>query len=334
MNNAATQSLLRVKQVKTYFPAKKSLFGENTYVRAVDDVSLDVVKGETLGIVGESGCGKSTLGRTIMGLVRPTSGEVWFDGQNIAQMSGWEMKDLRKKAQIIFQDPYSSLNPRMIVGASIEEALKIHQIYPDRESRRKRVIELIETVGLSAEYADRYPHEMSGGQRQRIGIARALSVNPSLIVCDEPVSALDVSVQAQIVNLLQDLQDRLGLTYVFIAHDLSVVEYISTRVAVMYLGKVVEIAPTAELYSNALHPYSQALLAAAPIPDPSRKKKRMLLQGELPSPLKPPTGCRFHTRCPIRQPSCSINQQTLTEVSPGHWVACDVRTNHLVGGAT
>ena len=329
MTDASATPLLRVNRVKTYFTAKNGLLGARTHVRAVDDVSFDVMRGETLGIVGESGCGKSTLGRTILGLIRPMSGEVWLDGQDIAHIGGSEMRNLRKKAQIIFQDPYSSLNPRMTVGASIEEALMIHNICADKKARRNRVVELLERVGLSAEHADRYPHEMSGGQRQRIGIARALSVNPSLIVCDEPVSALDVSVQAQIVNLLEDLQDQLGLTYVFIAHDLSVVEYISTRVAVMYLGKIVEIAPTDELYSKAIHPYSQALLAAAPVPDPDRKHRRLLLQGELPSPLNPPSGCAFHTRCPMRQPSCSTNQQTLTQVSQDHWVACDVRTGQM-----
>jgi oligopeptide transport system ATP-binding protein len=259
-------------------------------------------------------------------LIKPSSGEIWLEDRNIADTKRSERLDLRKKAQIIFQDPYSSLNPRMTVGASVEEALIIHKILPSKRERRERVLELIKTVGLPAEHADRFPHELSGGQRQRIGIARALAVNPTLIVCDEPVSALDMSVQAQIVNLLQDLQDRLGLTYIFIAHDLSVVEYISTRVAVMYLGKIVEIAPTSELYSNPTHPYSQALLSAAPIPDPSRKQKRNLLEGDMPSPLNPPAGCRFHTRCAIRTPSCSVNQQTLKEISPGHWVACQVRT--------
>jgi peptide/nickel transport system ATP-binding protein len=325
--NAVAQSLLRIRNLKKYFPVRSGLFSRETgHVHAVDDVSFDIAEGETLGLVGESGCGKSTTGRAILRLIEPTSGEIWFRDRNVTDLDERSMRHLRKEIQMIFQDPYSSLDPRMTVGSIISEALLVHRLAADRTAREERVVELLETVGLSAEHLRRYPHEFSGGQRQRIGIARALAVSPSMIVCDEAVSALDVSVQAQVVNLLEDLQKKFGLTYLFIAHDLSVVEHISTRVAVMYLGKIVELAPAKDLYINPRHPYSEALLSAVPVPDPTAKRRRIILEGDVPSPVTPPSGCRFHTRCALRVPSCSHNEQVLTEVSPGHWVACQVRT--------
>jgi oligopeptide transport system ATP-binding protein len=325
--NPVAQSLLRIRNLKKYFPVRSGLFSrEAGHVHAVDDVSFEIAEGETLGLVGESGCGKSTTGRAILRLIEPTSGEIWFRDRNVTELDERSMRHLRKEIQMIFQDPYSSLDPRMTVGSIIGEALLVHRLAAGRKAREERVVELLETVGLSAEHLHRYPHEFSGGQRQRIGIARALAVSPSMIVCDEAVSALDVSVQAQVVNLLEDLQKKFGLTYLFIAHDLSVVEHISTRVAVMYLGKIVELAPAKELYINPRHPYSEALLSAVPVPDPTVKRQRVLLEGDVPSPVKPPSGCRFHTRCALRVPSCSHNEQVLTEVSPGHWVACQVRT--------
>jgi len=322
----AETALLRIKNLKKYFPIRGGLFSrEVARVHAVDDVSFELLKGETLGLVGESGCGKSTTGRCILRLIEPTAGEVWFEDKNVTTLDKRSLRHLRRDMQIIFQDPYASLNPRMTVGSIIGEAIVIHKLAKTRKEREERVIHLLETVGLSSDHLRRYPHEFSGGQRQRIGIARALAVSPKLIVADEPVSALDVSIQAQVINLMEDLQKQFNLTYLFIAHDLSVVEHISTRVAVMYLGKIVEIAPAKELYNNPKHPYTEALLSAVPIPDPAIKRKRILLEGDVPSPIKPPSGCRFHTRCPVRVPACSENEQVLKQISPGHWVACQVR---------
>jgi oligopeptide transport system ATP-binding protein len=322
----AETPLLQVKNLKKYFPIRGGLFSrEVARVHAVDDVSFTIQKGETLGLVGESGCGKSTTGRCILRLIEPTAGEVIFEGKDVTALDKRSLRHLRRDMQIIFQDPYASLNPRMTVGSIIGEALVIHKLAKTRKEREERVIHLLETVGLSSDHLRRRTRVDTGGQRQRIGIARALAVSPKLIVADEPVSALDVSIQAQVINLLEDLQKQFNLTYLFIAHDLSVVEHISTRVAVMYLGKVVEIAPAKELYNNPKHPYTEALLSAVPIPDPAVKRKRILLEGDVPSPIKPPSGCRFHTRCPIRIPACSENDQVLKEISPGHWVACQVR---------
>jgi oligopeptide transport system ATP-binding protein len=322
-----SEPLLRVNELVKNFAVKGGLLGRAVdQVHAVDHVSFDIVAGETLGLVGESGCGKSTTGRCILRLIEPTAGEVWFDGQNVAELNGRALGALRRDMQIIFQDPYASLNPRMTIGAIIGEALIIHGLARSRRAFEDRVVELLETVGLNADQMRRYPHEFSGGQRQRIGIARALAVSPKLIVCDEPVSALDVSIQAQVINLLEDLQDQFGLTYLFIAHDLSVVEHISTRVAVMYLGRIVEIAASRDLYDTPLHPYTEALLSAVPIPDPTAKRQRIRLEGDVPNPIRPPSGCHFHTRCPIRElPLCNTEKPPLRQTSDGHWVACHLR---------
>ncbi len=323
---STTTPLLSVRGLKKYFPIHGGLLGRVVdRVHAVDGVSFDIAPGETLGLVGESGCGKSTTGRCIMRLIEATEGDLLFQGAEITRLQGEELRALRRDLQIIFQDPFASLNPRHTVGTIIGEALIIHGLAKTRADIAARVAHLLETVGLNADHMRRYPHEFSGGQRQRIGIARALAVEPKLIVCDEPVSALDVSVQAQVINLLEDLQEKFNLTYLFIAHDLSVVEHISDRVAVMYLGRVVEIATARALYDNPKHPYTEALLSAVPIPDPSVKRKRIVLQGDVPNPIRPPPGCHFHTRCPIAEAHCRVEAPALKQSEAGHWVACHLR---------
>ncbi len=314
--------LLAVRDLKKHFPIKSGLLGRTTSsVKAVDGISFDVMPGEVVGLVGESGSGKTTAGRTILRLVEPTSGEIVFDGTDIAKIPAPAMRDWRRRMQIIFQDPYASLNPRMTVGEIVGQALKIHRLASGADME-DRVVQLLQKVGLASSAVRRYPHEFSGGQRQRIGIARALAVSPQFIVADEPVSALDVSIQAQVLNLLLDLKSELQLTLLFIANDLSVVEYISDRVIVMYLGKIMEVAPARELYRNPVHPYTQALLSAIPVPDPTVRRERVILQGDIPSPINPPSGCVFRTRCPIAAPECAKVEPPLEAVGPGHFKAC------------
>jgi oligopeptide transport system ATP-binding protein len=330
MTAPAGTKLLEVKDLVKRFPIKGGLLQRTIdHVHAVDGVSFDLAAGETLGVVGESGCGKSTTGRCILRLIEPTAGEVWFEGRNVTAMPRDQLRALARDMQIIFQDPFASLNPRMTVGAIVGEGLVIHGLAKSQREIEERVAQLLGTVGLSPDHMRRYPHEFSGGQRQRIGIARALAVNPKLVVCDEAVSALDVSIQAQVINLLEDLQDQFHLTYIFIAHDLSVVEHTSDRVAVMYLGRVVEIAPANRLYTHPLHPYTEALLSAVPIPDPQVRRKRIMLQGDVPSPIHPPPGCHFHTRCPIARPGlCDKERPSLKATGgdgSGHAVACHLR---------
>jgi oligopeptide/dipeptide ABC transporter ATP-binding protein len=316
MSSAPSQTLLEARNLKVYFPVKEGT------VKAVDGVSFQIDAGETLGLVGESGCGKTTLGRAIARLVEPTDGSIWLDGEDIAKLSGAELRARRRRLQIIFQDPYSSLDPRMTVGESIGEALDIHRLARNAEDRRRRIEELLESVGLDASHAERYPHEFSGGQRQRIGIARALAVEPKLIICDEPVSALDVSVQAQIINLLRDLQRQRGVAYLFVAHDLAVVEHISRRIMVMYLGKIVELGAAEAVVQRPKHPYTQALISAVPQMDSNADRPRIVLAGEMPSPIHPPPGCPFHVRCPIAVERCKVDVPAWREIEPAHWAAC------------
>ena len=317
-----SDTLLRVEDLKIYYPVAGSGFGKKEFVKSVDGVTFEVKKGEVFGIVGESGCGKSTLGRGVCKLENLTSGHVYLDGEDITEYNDLRMRSVRKKVQMVFQDPYASLNPRMSVFDIIAEPLLVHHLYQDKADLEKKVLDLLHRVGLDDYHANRYPHEFSGGQRQRIGIARALAVEPSLIIADEPVSALDVSIQAQVLNLLNELKHDLDLTYIFVAHDLSVVEYISDRVGVMYLGNFVEVGEKEKIYSNPMHPYTQALLSAVPVPDPTAKRERILLEGSIPSAHKPPTGCKFHTRCPKCMECCKTQAPERYEVDDGHYVYC------------
>ena len=317
-----SDTLLRVEDLKIYYPVAGSGFGKKEFVKAVDGVTFEVKKGEVFGIVGESGCGKSTLGRGVCKLENLTSGHVYLDGEDITEYNDRRMRSVRKKVQMVFQDPYASLNPRMSVFDIIAEPLLVHHLYQDKADLEKKVLDLLHRVGLDDYHANRYPHEFSGGQRQRIGIARALAVEPSLIIADEPVSALDVSIQAQVLNLLNELKHDLDLTYIFVAHDLSVVEYISDRVGVMYLGNFVEVGEKEKIYSNPMHPYTQALLSAVPVPDPTAKRERILLEGSIPSAHEPPTGCKFHTRCPKCMECCKTQAPERYEVDDGHYVYC------------
>jgi oligopeptide transport system ATP-binding protein len=322
---AENEALVIVRNLKKYFPITKGNIMQRHVgdIKAVDGVSLDIYRGETLGLVGETGCGKTTLGRTMLRLYKPTEGQIIFDGCDLIDIKSSELRHMRRRMQMIFQDPYASLNPRMTIGSIISAPLTVHKVASGQE-KRERVNELLEMVGLSPHFLNRYPHEFSGGQRQRVGIARALALNPDLIICDEPISSLDVSIQAQVVNLLEELQEELGLTYLFIAHDLSMVRHISDRMGVMYLGKIVELADRDEIYLNPLHPYTQALMSAVPIPDPeaSGRRQRIILEGDIPSPAEPPVGCNFNTRCPNKKDGCLEEDPSYLEVTPGHWVAC------------